>query len=607
MLVMRGGHKQKRAAETQLQQDVSKKSHGNNELVDSALAAALLQRWAWGKLSAIDVQSLASAAVSSGCGEAGVASLAGLGSHGSIPGNINRDLLRNLGPCNMVPEACKCQVAYMDPKASKELVDQGMCSLLLPHEWLHCLSHDPENQGFFEEAFGVHSLREFWEEQNWLANPKLKNFCFRDAAACEKIIPLVLHGDGGEFQDRDSLNVVSFGGLLNKSGHCLDRLLLMGAWPKSCTVKGNDGTWAAIWKVLVWSLNCLTDGVFPAVDAHGRAFDEGSKQKEMAGKPILKDGYKAIVWSFLADCKFFSDEFGLASASSSSLCFQCQANITDMPYTDFRPQALWRAAGPNTHVCEHIIMGLRGFSVHHFQWDILHVLDLGSAAHVIANCLYRLTYFHFANLPRQMAVDTTWRRILELYDELDIEPGHRVKNFGLKHFTTIEAPTKNFPMLHGLKAAEVKGLVPVCLHMSREWISGDAYHQHRTAMLESLNRFYVILKEADMMPTLEQGQEAEKEMNKFLLMYALLAKKAMQNDKSWYSIVPKFHYCAHLGESVKFLNPAFANCYAGEGFVGHICNLAQACSTGTAGFRLSHLLAEKYRFAMHLRILFGCE
>jgi hypothetical protein len=130
--------------------------------------------------------------------------------------------------------------------------------------------------------------------------------------------------------------------------------------------------------------------------------------------------------------------------------------------------------------------------------------------------------------------------------------------------------------------------------MSREWISGDAYHQHRTAMLESLNRFYVILKEAQIMPTLKQGQEAEKEMNKFLLAVCLLAKKAMQNDKSWYSVVPKFHYCAHLGESVKFLNPAFANRYCrGKGLYGHICKLAQACSTGTAGFRLSHLLAER--------------
>ena len=63
--------------------------------------------------------------------------------------------------------------------------------------------------------------------------------------AC-KTIPLTMHSDGGQFQHNDSMVVLSVSGLLNSSGDSKNKSLLIGAWPKSCEVKGKEGTWDVI-------------------------------------------------------------------------------------------------------------------------------------------------------------------------------------------------------------------------------------------------------------------------------------------------------------------------------------------------------------------------
>ena len=60
----------------------------------------------------------------------------------------------------------------------------------------------------------------------------------------QKTIPLFLHGDGVEFQTRDSLLVFSWGNFLGNM-NAMKQHLLLASYPKSATSKD---TWPPIWK-----------------------------------------------------------------------------------------------------------------------------------------------------------------------------------------------------------------------------------------------------------------------------------------------------------------------------------------------------------------------
>ena len=58
------------------------------------LWCVLLKKFAMGKMSAVEVQEMAAAAVKPGANSAEMLELEALGSYGSKPGNCNRDMLR---------------------------------------------------------------------------------------------------------------------------------------------------------------------------------------------------------------------------------------------------------------------------------------------------------------------------------------------------------------------------------------------------------------------------------------------------------------------------------------------------------------------------------
>ena len=69
-----------------------------------------------------------------------------------------------------------------------------------------------------------------------------------------------------------------------------------------------------------------------------------------------------------------------------------------------------------------------------------------------------------------------------------------------------------------MKAAEIKGLVPVAVELSKEFCDGSPLLVHRKNMIENLGAFYTLAKEAPMMPTVAQGVAFQKHMDMFLLV-----------------------------------------------------------------------------------------
>ena len=107
----------------------------------------------------------------------------------------------------------------------------------------------------FEELFAVKEATKFWKHVEHLKDPRLAPPLALDkrVSNAAHTIPLFCHGDGAEFQSRDSLMSMSWGSLLS-SHPSLSSHILIASIPKSCTV---PATWGPINDWIAWSFFSL--------------------------------------------------------------------------------------------------------------------------------------------------------------------------------------------------------------------------------------------------------------------------------------------------------------------------------------------------------------
>jgi hypothetical protein len=127
----------------------------------------------------------------------------------------------------LTPDPIVIPIPYIDPKGDKQERLEGDTKMFLACDWFKSLQNSESTQCEFELMFGTEKLADFWSSQN-MSHPKF--------AALRKIrdferrcIPICIHGDAAEFQDRDSLMSVSVSGLL-KEGCTLDTSLLLASF-----------------------------------------------------------------------------------------------------------------------------------------------------------------------------------------------------------------------------------------------------------------------------------------------------------------------------------------------------------------------------------------
>ena len=182
-----------------------------------------------------------------GCTHPEIALLASAGNYGEQPGNCHRALLRSFCQKVSVAEPFLHACKSFDPKTSKDCIEE--IAVFMPH--LHFSTLAVAYPEAFEKIFQVSQLSLIFGRRHlpgmmigWsiILQPLTKG-----GEHCT--IPLFLHGDGVEYESRDSLMVWSFGGFLSQE-KSLDSHLLLAAHPKTCTTKE---TWPQIWKVLAWS------------------------------------------------------------------------------------------------------------------------------------------------------------------------------------------------------------------------------------------------------------------------------------------------------------------------------------------------------------------
>ena len=369
-----GGHRQKRARATL---EASEEQECFSEpCPHSPLATGLLRRWASGSLSAVDVQELANLAILSGCTDLEVQLLGSMGSRGQMPNNISRDLYRRYVHGIQLPEPSVVRVPVLEARGDRHTLTYKDLSMFLPHDWVHCLSNFHHND--FESLMGTTDIGAWWQSSS-LANPKFFQNAILDQEDWAKIcIPLVLHGDGARFQERDSLVTVSMKGLL---GH---QHLLLVAIPKLITASLKHGhtvdTWDVVWTHLCWSLTALMEGLHPALDVTGQPFPEDSARHQLAGKPITPCRQTCIVWSITGDLDYFSSCLGFPYHSANQFCWCCAADRDQVPWNDFRATASWRQSVKTPlqllqdPPSKHQLFQVPGISASTVMFDMMHVI-----------------------------------------------------------------------------------------------------------------------------------------------------------------------------------------------------------------------------------------
>ena len=588
-LSARGGHKQKRRRQEQ-------QGTENPESVEvhdtSPLATALLIRWAEGQLSAVDVQELSALAVMSGATDAEVKWLARIGACGKNSSHCSRALYAKYCQSMELPERYLVQVPLRE-KGSKEATLDVSISMLLPHDWVHCMAKSDK----FNDAIGIPNIEAWWAGST-TRNPKFWQHPCLDKDYKHKGWPYIMHGDGAKLHDRDSLLTISMKPLLGNSGFKDSHWFLVGLPKSVSTAKA----WEKIWTVLAWSMDAIASGCHPAVDEEGKPWPANHVRSAVAGKPLMAGNRFGVMWGMTGDLDYFMKDLGLPYHSSAEFCWRCKCNRSDKPWNDFRDNAAWRSEirTPLQVKALHLsnpLFAASEMSALMLMFDVMHVCDLGITGHVIANTLWTLVFQDMAGGNKHANFEVLWARLRELYAELGL--AHSISKFELKQICEPDSPYSDYPQLRQVRAAESRHLLKVVAALAAEKDNGSSASRHRTLMCKSLVMFYDLL-EKNQYYIQEQDQMLEI-VRTFQLHYQWLAKNAMKNGQQLWSVVPKFHFFEHLVKQGAFENPKMFWVYTGEDFVGRLCRIAHFVLPGKATHELTSFLIERYLIGFHLR------
>ena len=544
--------------------------------------------------------------------------MAALGGFGNSPQHINEQLMNKYLLHKFAPQPYSCKLPFRVRDGTRQLVKLLDCLIFLPTDWVATGMKTSKGTSIF----GTGDIESFWREQlrndpKFAGSTLLSNDQF-----CTTAIPLLVHGDGGAFAERDSLLVFSMKSILSTDS-VGDAQLLLAVIPKSCRVCGSgddigadSDTVVALWNVLAWNFTALFAGKHPELDHIGQPWPTGSERAKLAGKSLTPGGTRGFIHVLAGDMDYFSNEMGLNHHGATEPCFRCKCNKTNCPFTDFREDAAWEAtklspadfralAARITHAVLLLILSIPGVNFFTFHFDVLHIIDLGVAQHILGNVLFDLVHNELVGtIPNRIA--ELWGLIVSAYDILGTDSRHKIKPIKREHFCDPQAPHKSFPLLHSsaIKGKECRYLVDALLVICQSRQAND-HQKTRFLAVQKLSNVHRLMESSSYFLAPADARELQTSMRHFLLLYNKLAKEAMQAGVMMWSIVPKHHYCVHLAEQAVFLNPRFAWCYSSETMIGRITALAASCLAGTPSHLVPSKVIQKYGIAMDIRFTYS--
>lgn len=571
----------------------------------SAMVTKCLSMWSLGDLPATTCQQMAMLAILDGAQHVELAELASCGSFGAHPGNCTRDLITKFCGDVAICEPHLTPTFFRDPKTS--LTVQDNMAIFLPCHMIHSLATYDE----FAAFMGVSQIRLFWDMVEASNCPKLIGHEMKNIPNWKDyVIPLWVHGDGVEYQDRDSMMVWSTGSLLSLLSS-LDSSLLIAANAKSCTVPESatcPGTWRPVWVDLHWSYRNLALGYFQDTYADGTPCP-------LAGQNVHPLGYKFYIWTLQGDHEHFSNTLGLPHWRSNKICWACDCDV--QPIDDQENPKTWKKLiaptwvlkTPQEHVdtpASHYVFTCPGVSTLMVANDGLHVIfNHGILGHFIGSILHVWCYH---GRGRQMVAPTIrlgliFDKVQEFYRDSDTDCRTRLTNLKLSMFlSNVDGAHADYPNLN-TKGGETKHLLPAICYCMSLLNEGTELHMRIIAALTAINKFVLVMDAADWVPTRREADRLRKYALRFLHNYEWLHNWATAEDKLLFNLVPKFHMFDHLSYAARHLNPAASWCFKNEDYVGKISKICLSVAFGTKSTKLSQKLMRKYRFTLHLRLI----
>ena len=293
------------------------------------------------------------------------------------------------------------------------------------------------------------------------------------------------------------------------------------------------------------------------------------------------------------DWAFYGEVFAFPKHNEAiNMCWMCAASTTipELRYTDASAAARWRAT-IRTH--ESYLAELRavakpiptlldkviGFRLEHVMVDVLHIVDLGVAAHIIGNSCLEIMQLGQWGSAQSEQLEALSSDIASWYKKTKSSKKSR-----LQGKLTIDRlrSSQSWPKLKA-KAAATRHLAAYAATLCQQYDDGSRHARNRRAVAELLARFYEIIGGEGMSLTTEAKRALPELGRRLCVLYnALSFEAAEQNVRKW-KMVPKFHLFLHLCEiqALRFGNPRFYWAYADEDMVGHMTEIGKSCHPRT--------------------------
>ena len=589
----------------------------------SALSTRLLELWCKGLVSATMVADLARCATLDGAGHPELVALGQAGSFSRHKGNISRDLLRLLGKRSRMTPAHLLKVQCLDPKSGTK--DSAQAAMMLPHVVFAELGQFYPDE--FHAVFATSGLASFWDGVEGVQDDRLDMHPIaldKRVQKKDRTIPLYIHADGVEYQQRDSLMCWSWGSLLNQKSS-LDSHLHMAVWPKSAT---SEDTWTPMYELMRWSFEALLKGFHPTAGPNGEpVVKEFAKFAEDAGKPLFK-GYRAVIWSIQGDQDFYSNVLHLPHWNNKFPCFECDCqrpvfkkqpcplgkSVKELrwekqSYEHFDTAAALRkgeaALGKGGH--SHPLFSIPGVTTRLVRHDALHVVyGKGVGSHLLGSLLHYLCYYEgkgaTCSVPPAQRLGVVFSEVQKVYQAN--KTACRLTNLRLSMFCDPLAPYKSHPFL-GVKAAELKHLAPALLPVLKSLLT-DLGKRHEQQMKQCLQAFCDLNDLFDQAPMFLSEEEYNRAwdlgIDQFCGLYADLHDWSILEERNLFHVVHKHHSYQHMILSSKDMNPRFHWNFRSEDYVGAMSRIAHSTAFGLKSTRISCKVAAKWKLLLHFQL-----
>ncbi len=459
---------------------------------------------------------------------------------------------------------------------------------LLPHEQLACLAD--AGPDLLAHVCGP---REAWAEC-WRARAAAAAAAraeddedYAEPADPAGCVPLGVHGDDAGVQVSEKITIVNFGAVTSPGPTWDSRILF------TC-VKGSDAERGAnvldeAYRVLAWSLRCVTAGTFPDRDHNGVAFGPAHHpaRAAKAGQPLGLYGKIVEVrgdWKFLREALRLRQHYGRAER----ICHLCRATKWAGPehFSDFSRGAACRVLTTNAEWREEQerlgptpFLEIPGFNIRMVHFDIMHTLDLGILQLALPSALHELVHageFGEGPLQARLQVATRqYRRWCKRNRVSAVAP--RFKQ------AWIRLPHPQIGQVHA-KAAAARSMQywmrDVCerranshpgQHASMRW--GLFWHLCSADHVMRRGRRHLRPAEHD---------QLQRRVESALQCYGWLSGRARTMGIPLWRLIPKHHAMTHIGFDTKGVNPRHVQCYMDEDMVGKMKRLYIKCHAQSA-------------------------